>query len=208
MRRMFRVGLLGLIASGVTATTASAQNCCGGVGGGCGPRSSNSAGGSNCGGILGMKAFPFSDERYIRQFCGPHVSAASCFGYFKPQITPWGAACPLYGDARADAAASGLYKYPSSAGAPREPQQIPTGTTPTPPAVPAPPRTSDTPPKSDAPREMPKTGEVLPAPKVVDPATPPKPPSVPIAPPAVPIAPPAVPGSGLSLPLIPDAPNR
>ncbi len=199
MRRMFRVGLLGLIASGVTATTASAQNCCGGVGGGCGPRSSNSAGGSNCGGILGMKAFPFSDERYIRQFCGPHVSADSCFGYFKPQITPWGAACPLYGDARADAAASGLYKYPSSVGAPREPQQIPTGATP---AVPAPPRTSDTPPKSDLPREMPKTGELLPPPKSVEPTTPPKPPGVPIAPPVVPSTAP-----GLNLPRIPEVPN-
>ena len=204
MRRMFRVGLLGLIASGVTATTASAQNCCGGVGGGCGPRASNSAGGSNCGGVLGLKAFPFSDERYIRQFCGPYVSAGSCFGYFKPQITPWGAACPLYGDARADAAASGLYKYPSSVGAPREPQQIPTPTPATaPPAVPMSP-------KSDAPREMPKAGELLPPPKTLDPATPatpatpPKPPSVPIAPPAVP----AMPSTGLGLPLIPDAPNR
>ena len=203
MRRMFRVGLLGLIASGVTATTAPAQNCSGGVGGGCGPRSSNSAGSSNCGGVLGMKAFPFSDERYIRQFCGPHVNSGSCFGYYKPQITPWGAACPLYGDARADAAASGLYKYNTSAGAPREPQQIPTPPAPTP-------RTSDTPPKSDLPREMPKTPEVPKsgelAPKSIDPATPPKPPSVPVKPPSVPIVPSTAPG--LSLPAIPDAPSN
>ena len=180
MRRMFRVGLLGLIASAATVSTASAQNCCGGVGGGSGPRCGNSAS-SNCGGVLGLKAFPFSDERYIRQFCGPHVAAGSCFGYFKPQITPWGAACPLYGDARADAAASGLYKYPSSAGAPREPQAAPT------PVAPA------TPPKTDLPREMPKTSpETLPAPKS---AAPTKPPTAPIAPP------------GVSLPTIPDAPN-
>ncbi len=184
MRRMFRVGLLSLIASGATVPAASAQNCCGGAGGGSGPRCGNSAG-SNCGGILGMKAFPFSDERYIRQFCGPHVAAGSCFGYFKPQITPWGAACPLYGDARADAAASGLYKYPSSAGAPREPQVV------TPPATPpSPPKTSDTQPK-----EMRKTSEDLPAPKPFDPS---KPPATPMKPPA---------GTGASLPAIPEVPN-
>ena len=190
MRRMFRVGLLSLIASGATVTAASAQHCSGGVGGGCGPRSSNSAGGSNCGGILGLKAFPFSDERYIRQFCGPHVAAGSCFGYFKPQITPWGAACPLYGDARVDAAASGLYKYPTSVGAPREPQAPATPTAP-------PPKTSDTQPK-----EMPKATEALPAPKSFDPT---KPPATPIKPPSAPITPPT--GPGLSLPEIPSAPN-
>ena len=190
MRRMFRVGLLSLIASGATVPAASAQNCCGGVGGGSGPRCGNSAS-SNCGGILGMKAFPFSDERYIRQFCGPHVAAGSCFGYFKPQITPWGAACPLYGDARADAAASGLYKYPSSAGAPREPQVV------TPPATPpSPPKTSDTQPKPDLPREMPKSSpETLPSPKSVEPV---KPPTAPLKPPA---------GTGASLPAIPEVPN-
>lgn len=185
MRRMFRVGLFSLIACGASVPAASAQNCCGGAGGGCGPRSSNSASGGNCGGILGMKAFPFSDERYIRQFCGPHVAAGSCFGYFKPQITPWGEACPLYGDARVDAAASGMYKYPSSAGAPREPQQLPTPVTPT------------APPKSDAPKEMPK---------VLDPATPPKAPSGPIVPSKPPSAPATIPkvGQGLIPPPVPE----
>ncbi len=185
MRRTFRVGLFSLIALGVSVPAASAQNCCGGTGGGCGPRSSNSASGSNCGGILGMKAFPFSDERYIRQFCGPHVAAGSCFGYFKPQITPWGEACPLYGDARVDAAASGMYKYPSSAGAPREPQQLPT------PATPA------APPKSDVPKEMPKA---------LDPTTPPKAPSGPIVPSKPPSAPATIPkvGQGLTPPPVPE----
>ena len=182
MRRMFRVGLFSLIACGASVPAASAQNCCGGAGGGCGPRSSNSASGGNCGGILGMKAFPFSDERYIRQFCGPHVAAGSCFGYFKPQITPWGEACPLYGDARVDAAASGMYKYPSSAGAPREPQQLPTPTAPA-----APPRTSDTQPKSDVPKEMPKA---------IDPTPPPKAPSGPIVPSKPPSAPATIPKVG------------
>ena len=186
MRRTFRVGFFSLIALGASVPAATAQNCCGGAGGGCGPRSSNSAG-SNCGGLLGTKAFPFSDERYIRQFCGPHVAAGSCFGYFKPQITPWGEACPLYGDARVDAAASGMYKYPSSAGAPREPQQLPAPTAPS-----APPRTSDTQPKSDVPKEMPKG---------LDPATPPKAPSGPI----VPVKPPAVPE--VTVPQVPTQPK-
>ena len=167
MRRMFRVGLFSLISSSVTVSTAAAQNCSGGVGGGSGPRCGNSAS-SNCGGILGLKAFPFSDERYIRQFCGPHVAAGSCFGYFKPQITPWGAACPLYGDARADAAASGLYKYPSSEGAPREPKASPAPVAPTPPAK-----------TPDAPKSMPET---LPTPKPVTPAKPPTAPIVPAIP--------------------------
>ena len=193
MRRTFRVGLFSLIALGATVPAATAQNCCGGVGGGSGPRCGNSASG-NCGGILGLKAFPFSDERYIRQFCGPYVAAGSCFGYFKPQITPWGAACPLYGDARVDAAASGLYKYPSSAGAPREPQQAPT---PTPPA--APPRTSDTQPKADAPREQPKAGEAAPTPKLFEPMTPAKPPTAPLVPPADPKR-----DQGVSLPALPE----
>ena len=167
MRPMFYAGLLSLIASAAMASTAAAQHCCGGVGGGSGPRCGNSAG-SNCGGILGLKAFPFSDERYIRQFCGPHVAAGSCFGYFKPQITPWGAACPLYGDARADASASGLYKYPSSVDAPREPKAAPTPITP---------------PKTDLPREMPKTSpETLPTPKSVTPTKPPTSPIVPAIP--------------------------
>ena len=185
MRRMFRVGLFSLIACGASVPAASAQNCCGGAGGGCGPRSSNSASGGNCGGILGMKAFPFSDERYIRQFCGPHVAAGSCFGYFKPQITPWGEACPLYGDARVDAAASGMYKYPSSAGAPREPQQLPTPVTPA------------APPKSDVPKEMPKA---------LDPTTPPKAPSSPIVPSKPPSAPATIPkvGQGVTPPPVPD----
>ncbi len=186
MRRMFRVGLFSLIACGASVPAASAQNCCGGAGGGCGPRSSNSASGGNCGGILGMKAFPFSDERYIRQFCGPHVAAGSCFGYFKPQITPWGEACPLYGDARVDAAASGMYKYPSSAGAPREPQQLPAPVTP--------PKATEAL-KSDVPKEMPKG---------LDPTTPPKAPSAPIVPSKPPSAPATIPKVGQGLTPVPE----
>jgi hypothetical protein len=179
---MFRLGLFSLIACGASVPAASAQNCCGGAGGGCGPRSSNSAGGGNCGGILGRKAFPFSDEQYIRQFCGPHVAAGSCFGYFKPQITPWGQACPLYGDARVDAAASGTYKYPLIAGAPREPRQLPTPVSP---------------PKADLPKVMPKS---------LDSTTPPKAPPGTIVPAKPPSAPATIPKfeQGVTPPAVPE----
>jgi hypothetical protein len=157
--------ILALATTSLVAPRASAQNCCGGSGSG--PRCGNSASGCLAG-LLGIKQYPLSDARYIRQFCGPHIAPGSCFGYFKPQITAWGEACPYYGDARVDAANSGLHKYntPPAAGT--------TATLPT-----SLPETTPVPPKATVP--VPEVPEA-PMPRTPDSAIPPKPPSAPIVP--------------------------
>jgi len=86
--------LLASLAIGAAASThVAAQDCSTG----CGPRVGNSCATrvSDCG-HGGMKQYPLSEKHYIKQFCGPHIVAGSCFGYFKPQITRWGQACPNY----------------------------------------------------------------------------------------------------------------
>ncbi len=133
--------LVAALACLLAPTAAFAQEC-----DTCGPRVGNSYSGGhdrNC-----NRIYPRFESRYIRQFCGPHLSPDACFGYFKTQVTPWGQACPSYGGhTPPDAAAPGT---PQAAVTPAAPASIP-------PAAPlAAPRPADAPvptvPAPDAPK--------------------------------------------------------
>ncbi len=176
MRRKLRAGLrLAAVAAAgcVLAPAASADDCNTGA---CGPTLANGYGHqADCtAGHFGQKIYPVFESRYIKQFCGPTASPNSCFGYFKPQITPWGQACPLY----ADPAAAVAYG-PTS---PVTPAVIPPAATtpatpaPTTPVTPAPqPRATD--------RGQLPTIPIVPAPDPVRPGKLPKPPTGPLVPP-------------------------
>ena len=167
MRLSSPLGCLALLAAlGLPPAPVQAQNC----GAGCGPLLDNGSvkRSGDCG-LWGMKQYPLSELRYIKQFCGPHVVPGSCFGYFKPQITPWGQACPLYGDAVSDALNSG----------PRQFATAPT-TNSTPLTTPKPvetPKAAEVPKAVEAPKELPKTSDGVVPPKA--PVVPPKPPTAP-----------------------------
>ncbi len=145
----------GLWASAGTARAQSCATCEGGGAGGavrektCGP--------------CGLRQYPFSDKRYIRQFCHPTICPGSCFGYFKTQWTPWGQACPNWcGDDSA-----GVVGYGVPAGQPVLPPNLPPSYQPGPSSIP--------PSKAETPMPPAGTtgGSPLPAPKEVKPATPP-----------------------------------
>ena len=54
-------------------------------------------------GHYGLKIYPLSDQRYIKQFCHPTICPGSCFGVFKQQWNRWDAACPNWHAGNADA---------------------------------------------------------------------------------------------------------
>jgi len=163
--RMFQ----GLVAACLVCTTlpsmAWGQSCTSG----CGPRIANSclARPAGCG-PHGMKQYPLSEWRYIKQFCGPHITPESCFGYYKPQITRWTEACPNYaGPPDVD---SPIYQPAARTAAPARPTE--TSPTPAQPANPAE-KPTVTPPKVDLPKvdppkvELPKSQPLTP-PKLED----------------------------------------
>lgn len=158
MRQKLRAGVrLAIVAAAayVLAPAAAAGDCDAGA---CGPRVSNGYGHrADCtAGHFGQKIYPLFETRYIKQFCGPTASPNSCFGYFKPQITPWGQACPLYADPAGAVAygptAAPPLTIPPAATTPAAPAPRPAdiGPLPTIPTVPAPP--ADLPKPPSAPR--------------------------------------------------------
>jgi hypothetical protein len=186
--RVLRLIILSGLALFGTGQLSQAQNC----GGGCGPTVKNSAvtrSGHDCG-HFGLMPNPRSELHYIKQFCGPHIVPGSCFGYFKPTITPWGDACPLYGDSRVDAAMSGQRSF--------TPAATPTETEPTKPA--------NTPANTNAPKTLPEPKVV---PKTPETGTPMKPPTVsPIVPKLNSSTLPSIPSVPVVLPPIPETPTK
>lgn len=168
--------LLAAVALAAAATSnAAAQNC----GAGCGPRVGNSCvkRASDCN-HSGLKQYPLSEKHYIKQFCGPHIVPGSCFGYFKPQITPWGQACPNYvGEPEIAHAYAPAITQPAVAPTPETPKTAPKVETPK----------VETP-KADAPKVMPTIPTI---PKVEE--IPGKPPTTPILPGKLPAPAPVLP---------------
>lgn len=93
--------------------------------GGCatGHCADGTCGGAKCG-LCGLKQYPLSEKRYIRQFCGPTICPGGCFGHFKPQWTRWTDACPNWcaNDAVAGAVVPGAGAPPLIGGQPVPPQ--------------------------------------------------------------------------------------
>ncbi|MGL6075092.1 MAG: hypothetical protein ACRC8S_13110 [Fimbriiglobus sp.] len=186
--------------------TASAQNCGTGK---CGPAVGNSYSGRSECGHFGLKLYPRSELHYIKQFCGPHIVPGSCFGYFKPQITPWGQACPMYGDAVAEAMNSGPRTYTPAATTPETPpSNNPSGPTP---KLPEPKTLPKDPMTPKIPDMLPKSNDTFP--KIPD-VIPSKPPVIPVKPPtATPMVPklegtPSISAPPSSLPPIPESPIK
>lgn len=163
-------------------------------------------------GLCGLKQYPMSDKRYIRQFCGPTINPGSCFGHYKTQWTRWNDACPNWG---------GGDLYPTTVVHGAVPQPAGPSPAPTTPIAPAP-SSSDASPK---PLPTPKSTDNLPPLKEPEKAKPPVAPTTapltvpPVAPPAptvkpnepssrsttpipVPLADPR-----LVVPAVPDAPS-
>ncbi len=157
-----------LLALGVTPLAASAQSCPT-----CGPRLSNSYAAYTdveCD-RHGIKQNPRFESQYIKQFCQPHISPSSCFGFFKTQVTPWGRACPNYA---ADGQAMPGCAAPAPAGV--------AGPVLAPVTLPAP---NSAPVAGAKPAERPAP-DPAPVPKVAPPEDSPRPPSGPLVPPVNP----------------------
>ena len=138
--------LFGLALGVLLPAWATAQDC-----ESCGPRLRNSFNLFNRG--CNLRPYPQLETQYIKQFCGPHVSPDSCFGYFKPCVTSWGQACPNY--RRDEPYAMNVALTPAMTATPAPtPTMMPPRETPMPvPQVP--------PPKSES-APLPKTGSLPP----------------------------------------------
>lgn len=209
--------------------------------GNCGPNGCGTQACPGCGkkgpspcSTCGLRMYPFSDKRYIRQFCYPTINPGSCFGHYKTQWTPWGAACPGWGGGEAlnygpapVAGSSGILGAepdPTKVNPPVEPKPMtpmlpgPKPVTPEPKPVIPEPKTPPVKPLPEAPAPKPIVPEpkpVVPAPKPVVPADPLPVPKVPADP--LPKAPveklPKVPEvekeKGLTIPPVPSiSPNQ